>query len=53
MMMENRRQVMVVGLIAAALLVSGCAESVTIASNGLAMLVASVLLWSTINLSND
>ena len=53
MMMQNRHQVLLVGLVVVALLVSGCAESVTVASNGLAMLVASVLLWSTINLGND
>ena len=53
MMMPNRRQLTVVGLVAAALLGSGCAESVTVASNGLAMLVACALLWSTINLGNN
>jgi len=32
------------------LLTTGCAESLTLAGNGLSMVVACLLLWSTVNL---
>ncbi len=33
-----------------ALWTGGCAESMTLAGNGLSMVVACLLLWSTVNL---
>ena len=39
----------VLWLVATALLVTGCSESVVLAGNGLSMVVAVVLLWSTVN----
>ncbi len=33
-----------------AMMVMGCAESAILAGNGVSMLVASALLWSTVNI---
>ena len=44
------RMVSLAVLMAVMLVTAGCAESATMAGNGLSMLVACVLLWSTVNL---
>ncbi|WP_158542368.1 hypothetical protein [Lujinxingia litoralis] len=38
-------------LATALVMLTGCQETVTVASNGAAMMVASALLWSTVRLS--
>lgn len=47
----NRWSLTMGGLLAAIAVGTGCAEGITMIGNGLSMVVACVLLWSTINLN--
>lgn len=49
--MSTRSMLMV--SIMAVVLTTGCAESAVLAGNGVSMLVACALLWSTVNLGRN